>query len=309
MTKFSLTRRHFLAGILGAGAVAAIGVSRDTTYDVQYQSITFSSRYLPEAFNGYRVAFLTDLHAGPFIPLEWLKEVIDEVMRFKPQLLMLGGDLVDAPKSFLSKSLGKISGKEYSGKNSLPYGEYYYSSLSDLIFESAPADGIVMVPGNHDRWFSPQIWRKIPQNAGIKVLVNETHDIIKNGSRLSIYGADDFTSGFPELFPAVDTSSGKEAAILLTHSPDYLYLLEHSEAPSLNGYVAGLFGHTHGGQIVIPAYGALTYNVRKTRHASGFSRIGETDFYTSRGLGVVEIPVRINCRPEATLIELKTSAI
>jgi predicted MPP superfamily phosphohydrolase len=87
--------------------------------------------------------------------------------------------------------------------------------------------------------------------------------------------------------------------LLLAHDPRRL-----TEAAALN-VPAVLSGHTHGGQVVIPGFGA----VAKARFPSleGLGRKGETSIFVSRGIGTVYVPIRINCPPEVALVTLHSA--
>jgi predicted MPP superfamily phosphohydrolase len=89
--------------------------------------------------------------------------------------------------------------------------------------------------------------------------------------------------------------------MLLAHDPSRL-----KEAADLDvGLV--LSGHTHGGQIVLPAFGALA--ARRFPVVAGPGRRENTSIYVSRGIGTVYVPVRVNCPPEVALITLESQGI
>ncbi len=93
-------------------------------------------------------------------------------------------------------------------------------------------------------------------------------------------------------------------SILLTHNPDFSSFVLHDKNIKFN---LSLSGHTHGGQIKLPIVGALGYNISDLRYKEGLVDYQETKLYTSRGLGYVELPIRINCPPEVTIITLRKS--
>ena len=303
MSSLRLTRRAFLTSLLAGGLYSGYALSNQTTHALTLEHETFHAPKLPEAFDGYRILFLTDIHAGPFVSLDWIAQSLREAMQFKPHLLLLGGDLIDAPKSTTTDALARLQGQAYIEAPQQAYADYYYHHVFQIIQEHIPEDGALMVPGNHDHWFPATLWKRHARNHGIRVLINEESSVIKKGQQLTIFGSDDYTTGFPEQ-PPISTTTPQSARLLLSHNPDYLRLLI-AKKDSLAGFVGGLFGHTHGGQIILPAVGAPTYNISMTEFARGKNMYHDVPLYTSRGLGVVELPIRINCPPEITLLELR----
>ncbi len=75
------------------------------------------------------------------------------------------------------------------------------------------------------------------------------------------------------------------------------------------GYALYLCGHTHGGQISLPGGRPLVTHLKRCRHAaSGLWRQGRMTGYTSRGVGVSDLPLRFNTRGEVVVITLRRSA-
>ena len=89
---------------------------------------------------------------------------------------------------------------------------------------------------------------------------------------------------------------------MANHNPDFTSLI-HTRGVS--SFDLALSGHTHGGQVCIPALGAISYNINDLRLGEGlFTFPDGSQSYTSRGIGVVEFPYRINCPPEVTVLQL-----
>lgn len=87
--------------------------------------------------------------------------------------------------------------------------------------------------------------------------------------------------------------------VLLAHNPDYAEQMPASPRVDLM-----LCGHTHGGQIRLPLLGALALPIRHRQYAAGLVHGPQCNVYISRGIGMVGIPIRFNCRPELALITL-----
>jgi hypothetical protein len=140
---------------------------------------------------------------------------------------------------------------------------------------------------------------------GIRVLCNESAQIRKGASRISLAGVDDLMVKRDDLRTALEDTRWEETRILLSHNP--AIIREAARA----GVDLVLSGHTHGGQI---NWRLLTGRKdRKTarwlrrpsrRLMRGYAQLGSTQLYVNRGLGTVVVPLRYGCPPEITLLEI-----
>ena len=139
--------------------------------------------------------------------------------------------------------------------------------------------------------------------AGIHVLRNEWREIEINGEPVRIAGAGDASAGMADLAAALPPDDGA-FTILLTHAPDAV--LDHAEA---GGAVPPLTfaGHTHGGQIAIPGYGAPFRHSRlaSRRKPAGVFDVAGGKVVISRGFGTAIVPLRLQARPELCVVELR----
>jgi len=297
-----LSRRQFLkSGITALGA-AGIGTWLiDSSYALEMYSVKVPVEDLPADFDGYRVGFLSDFHLGPFVLEEWIEDAIRKIASQDLDLLVLGGDYQGIPDSITSKLFGDYRNKTYAHLCQEDCAERIFSDLIKLLSLVRPKDGIIAVYGNHDRRSSPDICsRTFSQRQDLFLLENSTHVIRRGSCHIEIAGVADYLSGFPKL-PSVEFPN---SSLLISHNPDFVSsLLESSRSP----FGLALCGHTHGGQIKLPALGALTYNINDLRFAEGLVRHGGSFVYTSRGIGMVEIPFRINCPAEATIFILESA--
>ncbi len=156
--------------------------------------------------------------------------------------------------------------------------------------------GVYAVPGNWDDPLGAAF-------AGSRAhyLVGRSTEVIIRGTRVILTG-----SLFASTPPRIDASRSDGLNILLQHSPDLL------EEASAAGYDLYLAGHTHGGQICLPWYGALiTMSKFGKKYESGLFSMGGTIMYVSRGLGTeggVMPELRLFCRPEITVLDLERGA-
>lgn len=301
-----LTRRQLLRGsILGGFAAAgAVGVFRngDDTDNFQLVESTVAIKNLPAAFEGYRIGFLTDMHLGVYVPTEWVDQSVSMLRRAGVDLLLLGGDFIWLPDRVLKERLYPIRNPTFlREEEDLTVAAQIFSTIADITAQLKPRDGTFAVLGNHDRWTDPRACVEEFRKKEIKVLLNERAVIERAGQELSLIGVDDYWTGVPSIPPLGARAPGQEVRILLAHNPDYISELLRTKLPDLD---LSLSGHTHGGQVKLPLMGSIHYNIEDLRFREGFYRDKLLTSYTSRGIGVVEIPFRLNCPPEITLLTL-----
>jgi predicted MPP superfamily phosphohydrolase len=124
-----------------------------------------------------------------------------------------------------------------------------------------------------------------------------------DGTRLCLAGVDDLAHGQPSL-ESLPHPSERDFTILLAHNPDQAELARRA----LDSIDLMLCGHTHGGQVRLPGIGAILSSVEhRDLYDEGLRRRPWTQVYTSRGIGMVHVPVRFLSRPEVAVLEL-TSA-
>ncbi len=305
MTIEAMSRRGFLgAGLAGLGLAGLGGyaLTHDTTSQLSLVEQRVELPRLPKAFEGYRIGFFTDPHLGVYVPTEWVDEAISLLSKARIDVLLMGGDYIWFPDNKGVEHLYPVRNPRFAhtDKPTAMVSEIF-SVVADLAAKLDPPDGKFAVLGNHDGWTGPHLCKQEFTKRQIQVLENDVHSISRGSELLHIYGSADYWTGIPKPPPFSGLAAGNEARILLTHNPDYT-----SELVRLNfqGIDLAISGHTHGGQVKLPLVGALHANVEDMRFREGFFRAGGLISYTSRGVGVVEMPIRLNCPPEVTVFEL-----
>jgi predicted MPP superfamily phosphohydrolase len=268
-----VTRRSLLKGLAGAGVGAATGAAaHGFLYERHHLELTrasFPIAGLPEALRGLRVGFLTDIHRSQTVSHETVVAAVQMLMAERPDLIVLGGD--------------------YVTWKDRDYIEPAAEALAPL---TAPL-GVIAVLGNHDddRDMPAALAAK-----GFTVLRDARTRVSVRGEALDFVGIRYWTYRLPDIARLMRGSVPH--AILLAHTPKRLF-----EAQQL-AVSAVLSGHTHGGQIVLPAIGAVA--AREFPVIAGFARREGTSIFVSRGVGTVYVPVRINCPPEVAVLTLDT---
>ncbi len=230
-------------------------------------------------FNNFRILNLTDIHLGQWINPEYLDELIDYVNTLNVDLITLTGDyfsyVIEGYEKSLENSLKKLDA---------PYGK-------------------VGVLGNHDHWMSSDKIREIFKNSDIIDLSNDVITLEKDGDRINICGVDSCTVCADDLDKVIAKMPKNIPNILLAHEPDFA-----KESSQTNLFDLQISGHSHGGQFIIPKFETTPFRgPNSTKYPVGLYKVGNMIQYTSKGLGTNSFRVRINCKPEITIITLKTT--
>ena len=238
------------------------------------------------SFNGIKIGFLTDIHISEYTDEVFINESIEKLLEHTPDIIILGGDYTwtaDTLKLGLKKREQKLI--------------ILYEKLTPLLKKLTAPLGVFAVIGNHDRRDSERICKEsFSKIDTIKMLINESIQIKKNNEEISIFGVDDYLTGDP-LFKIPP----HPFEILVTHNSDYISALE--KINQFN-FPLTLAGHTHGGQINFPIIGNLITPLQDLRFMQGLVQVKDNYVYTSRGIGVVGVPIRIAAPPEVTIVEL-----
>lgn len=264
-----LTSFFKLTGLYEAGI--------QNTLNVQLQKKTFSFSDLPDAFDGFRILLMTDLHLDG-LP-ELTDRVIAQIQTVEADLCLLGGDIrmrTYGPTAPCLRQLRRLS-KHIRTRH-----------------------GTLGVLGNHDCIeMAPDL-----EEAGVVMLINDSWKIEKENACLWIVGIDD-----PHYYQVHDAAKAFENVppsgfrIFLAHSPEAC-----QEAGEFHPQLY-LCGHTHGGQIRLPGGPPLYTNSRAPRAtADGHWQYHGMQGYTSRGVGASGTPLRFNCPGEILLLTLRRAS-
>ena len=230
-------------------------------------------------FQNFRILNLTDIHLGQWIDPEYLEELVDYVNTLNIDLITLTGDyvsyVIEGYEKSLEKSFSKLKAK---------YGKF----------------GVL---GNHDHWMNPDKIREIFKNSGIVDLSNDAFTLEKKGEFLNICGVDSCTVCADNLDKVLAKMREDTPSILLAHVPDFA-----EESSKTKKFDLQISGHSHGGQFIIPKFETTPFRGPDSRrYPVGLYKVRNMTQYTSKGLGTNSFRIRINCKPEITIITLKTN--
>ena len=303
----NVTRRQFLVGGLGSigGVCGSLTISRmeDTTEDLELVRQTVEIEKLPVDFDGFKIGFISDIHLGIGLSEELLYRAFELLHKQQADLLLMGGDYIWMPPMRLARMLPVIRNKRYF-RPSYRLVENIFDDLANLVERYIPSEGCLGVLGNHDNRFGGPLCIRTFGKRDIRILKNEVEVITRGNKRLAVVGVDDYLTAFPK-FPIKKLNNvNPDTTILLAHNPDYVGDLASRTKLSVD---LALCGHTHGGQIRLPFTKIAPYcNIYHTELIEGLSKSSRIDCYTSKGLGIVQVPYRIACKPDVTLLTLRT---
>ena len=267
------TRRRVVAG---AVACVAAGVSVKGVHDgvrlPDVVEVELEFPDLPPAFDGYRVAHLSDLHISAAARADRTAGVVRLVNACKPDLIAITGDFVDGTADRRRADV---------------------APLADL---HAP-DGVVGCTGNHEYYSGWAVWRTIFRDLGVRVLENERLLVRRGNETLAILGENDPVSRDSDIHIAASMVPHWAFRILLAHRPTRL--AEHAAY----GMRLQLSGHTHGGAV----RGLDRFVARANEgHVRGVYREHGLTLYVNSGTGQwAGFPTRLGVPPEITLLTLK----
>ena len=271
-----------LAALILVTALHAVFVA---PRDLRVSVIDAPISELPRQFDGYTIAVIADLHHWG-TNTQYLRRVIRLSNAATPDLVALLGDY---GISFEHNQL--LSARAY---------RHAFPSLLGALREIRAPDGCVAILGNHDYYFDGrQVGEWLQPIA--RVLVNDHIILQRDDARLIIGGVGDTYEDRVDPLGGAGRQPSGTPVIVLSHNPDAVEQLDAQASIELV-----LSGHTHGGQVVIPGYGAVTTHARicGRKTASGWIPNARLPLYVSRGVGV-QTPIRFRCPPELVIVRLR----
>lgn len=272
----ALTRRAAIKGLLATTIGAVTGAS---VYGVGYErhrlgmtDATLPVSGLPQALDGLRLGLVTDIHHSQMVSADDVRRAVELIGSARPDLIILGGDYVT-------------------------WGDRaYVGPVAELLAPLTAPHGVFAILGNHD---DDRDMPKALAAKHIEVLRDARTRLEIRGEGLELAGIRFWTRKAGDIARVLQRA--RDTVILLAHDPRRL-----TEAAALN-VPAVLSGHTHGGQVVLPALGAIA----KSRFPilAGLGQRDNTHIFVSRGVGTVYVPIRINCPPEVAVVTLRRKSL
>ena len=244
---------------------------------------------LPRAFDGFRIAQLSDIHIGPYMTAREIRQVVDTTNRLNADLVLLTGDYVIWDGSTEDAVVDALSGLH------------------------AP-HGVFGCLGNHDAWarVTDSISRLFAAR-GTRMLRKESAAIRASGDELNLIGVD-YQTHHPagehyegivrEYLDGVEALVRRDTVnVLMSHNPNTF------DRAAGMGIELSLAGHTHGGQVTLEFISpALCPSRLVTPYVKGWFDKPGGRMYVNRGIGTIGVPMRMGAPPEITVYELVRKA-
>jgi len=277
----AVTRRDFITLTGRAALGCTLGLGGYSLIEAKWlrvHPVTLRLAILPAAWSGTTIAFLSDIHYGPYVPISYVRHAVTLANSLSPDIVALGGDFPHQGRERIAPcvaELGKLQARL----------------------------GVFSVLGNHDHYFhGRELAKAALRDAGITELTNRGVWLERGRerARLRLCGVGDFWEDVQYLPAALGDATERDAVILLSHNPDYV---ESIRDPRV-GLV--LSGHTHGGQVNLPIIGPpIVPSLYGQKYAHGLVQGPVAQVFVSRGVGTITPPVRLACAPEIVFASLK----
>ncbi len=267
----------------GVPLLAAIYGYQVAPYQLTIERITVRSRRIPRELNGFTIGQLSDVHRSRYISQRYIEQAVQALQALAPDMIALTGDYV--------------------------YGSGMHDSAVNGLRALHAPYGIFAILGNHDyatdgtrngRLRIENAFQSVFNSRPFHLLKNAHHTLDIHGVPMHIVGINDLWQEESNLEQVVMGVPRDRPSLLLVHEPDFA-----DEAASMHPFALQLSGHSHGGQVRLPFVGAPVLPTMARKYDIGINTVQDMVVYTSRGIGVVSPPIRINCPPEVTLLTLQ----
>lgn len=296
-TEDGIPRSAFL-NWLGLGVSSTLffsllyGFGNKYKYQLVHKKVAIKN--LPQAFKGFKIIHISDIHSGSLKEMTAVQKGIDLIQKQAADLILFTGDLVN-DRAIEMEQLAKVFGQL-----------------------SAPK-GVFSILGNHDygdyvQWPSKEAkeenltaLKEVHASMGWKLLMNEHVTIQHEGAQIKLVGIENWgaKARFPkygQMDKAMEGVDPKEVIILLSHDPSHWEAQVISEYPQVD---LMLSGHTHGMQFGLEnPYFKWSPVQWVYKQWAGLYQQGDQKLYVNRGFGFLGYPGRVGIMPEITLLEL-----
>lgn len=246
-------------------------------YDFSVNESNVSSSNISNSANNIKILQFSDTHLGFYYTQKQFEKVVEAIKKEKPDIIIFSGDLIDSLHDY-TEDIDQLT--VLLSSLEAPYGKY-------------------CVFGNHDYGGgSENVYPDIMKAAGFVLLKNKNFQI--SNLKINIIGIDDVLIGYGDVESASKTIPGY-FNMVISHEPDI--------ADEVSNYAIDfmLSSHTHGRQInismldnfILPPYGK--------QYVEGwfeFKSISNMKLYVTRGIGVTQLPLRFNSKPELSVFTL-----
>jgi len=249
-------------------------------YSLETNKFNIQSEKIPEAFDGFRIVQISDLHNVEFDRHN--KTILQSVFVSGPDIIVITGDMIDSRSTDVEAAI----------------------SFAEKAVNMAP---VYYVNGNHEARV-PEEYERLKQgllNCGVTILEDSSVEITVDEEEIKLIGINDPTFS--------EKTVSEQLANCVTDDEDYKILLAH-RPENFDEYAEKVdlvfSGHAHGGQFIIPFVGGFVAPGQGIfpEYYEGIYTKENTNMIVSRGIGNSIIPFRINNKPEIIVAELSKIA-
>ncbi|MBR5384135.1 MAG: metallophosphoesterase family protein [Clostridia bacterium] len=251
--------------------------------ELNLKEYTVSSPDLPEAFDGLRIAYASDIHYGALLDEARVRDLAERLNALDADVLLLGGDYGDDTSHALA----------------------FWKVVPELRARLA----VCAVLGNHDRAEGPaEPFIIAMRERGVTPLVNSTLTLKRDGHTLALCSTDDFNHGTPDFAGVAAQAGSADFVLYAPHSPDALPQAFDVSTPPF--FDLAVCGHTHGGQISI--FGIAPHTASRygfffgNRFNSGMKTEQGVPVIVSNGVGTSWLSIRFGAPAQYHLITLRS---
>ncbi|PQJ68550.1 metallophosphoesterase [Polaribacter butkevichii] len=297
-TKALAGRRKFISQLaLGLASIpfaAFIYGIIQGKYNYKVLKYQLSFKDLPDAFDGFTITQISDIHSGSFTNKEKIQYGVDLINQQKSDIMLFTGDIVNNKADEMDNWMDvfdKLEAKE--GKYSI-LGNHDYGDYMDWENPQDKIDNFQKVKDIH-------------QKIGFDLLLDEHRYLEKDGQKIALVGVENWGKGFNQAGDLAKASANikkEDFKILMSHDPSHW---EYKVKKDPFNYHLTLSGHTHGLQMGIEIPGWLKWSPSKYVYKQWAGLYEEYGRYinVNRGFGYHAFPGRVGIWPEITVIELK----
>lgn len=272
-------RRRWLIGLLVL-AVLMICYPFLEARLLQTEKVSLKADDLPLEANNLRIVYLSDIHYGFWFSDGDLGRLVAKLNNLRPDLILFGGD--------------------YATDNQTAIRFFQSLQQQDTLHSRYGIFGVIGETDRGDSDFTCSQLTEAMANAGVIPLVNKAQAVNIGSRQIFVAGVDDWLTGQPDLKAVSRTVSADDYVIFLSHNPSIVpdAQLATDRSGNLGWFDLGLFGHTHGGQMLFfSSLLGLDEDV-PDRYKSGWLKENRVDLLVSRGVGTSVWPGRLFCYPQ-----------
>ncbi len=281
-----------------------------TRHHLQIVDVTFASERVPEAFDGFRIVQISDLHVGTWgEDTRFINRMVDSINSLHPDIILFTGDIVNRETTELSPFLSTLA------RLKAPYGVYSVLGNHDY-------GDYIDWPDRQAKEDNLQLLKEWQRQIGWRLLNNERADIVVAGDTIKLLGVENWgeppfhqyghlTDAYPISKDSIYNLNDRRFKILMTHNPEHW----RREVSKISDIDLTLSGHTHAMQMVF-GFGNWKWSPARFKYEEWgglYTRDNNHGkpvyIYVNIGAGEVGMPFRIGgAVPEITAITLKRSS-